>query len=138
MEHCVEWKPFYSVGDASLDAEHQRLLGLIDDLCTAVMAGHGQDRVREILDRLSDYTMTHFDHEERVMLSCGYPNIEAHMTMHDEMRRRTRGFRAEPDLVVERDLLQFLKEWWVRHIQNQDKGYAPYLHALNPRPIKMA
>ena len=98
MVHCVEWKPFYSVGDASIDAEHQRLLGIIDDLCLAVHAGQGQAIIREILDRLSDYTIVHFDHEERAMQKCGYPNLEAHMTMHDEMRRRTREFprRAKP------------------------------------------
>ena len=38
----------------------------------------------------------------------------------------------------ENDLLQFVKSWWVRHIQNQDRKYAPYLNAVARQPAKMA
>ena len=58
--------------------------------------------------------------------------------MHDEMRRRAFEFRSNPDTVVGRELLQFLKNWWMRHIQNQDKSYAPYLDAVARQPVKMA
>ena len=32
-------------------------------------------------------------------------------------------------LVTGRDLLSFLKEWWINHIQAEDKCYVPYLSA---------
>jgi hemerythrin len=137
MEHYVEWKPFYSVGDATIDGQHKRLLRMVDDLYAAVQMGHGRSRVQDVLDRLADYTTTHFDHEERVMRGCGYPNFDAHKTMHDEMRRRALELRADPDAILEHDLLQFLKNWWTRHIQNQDKAYAPYLDAVARQPAKM-
>ena len=138
MEKYLEWKPFYSVGDASLDEEHKRLLGIVDDLHTAIQAGNQQDLVQDVLDRLTHYTMTHFDHEEQVMCrGCGYPRFEAHKVMHDEMRRRTLELRATPEDIAVRDLLQFVKNWWVRHIQNQDKAYAPYLDAVARQPIKV-
>jgi hemerythrin len=137
-EHFVEWKPFYSVGDAGLDNEHKVLLGILDDLYLAVQMGHSQHRVQIIVDRLAEYTMTHFEHEEHMMQSCGYPNLEAHKIMHDEMRRRTLEFQANTNAITEGDLLQFLKSWWVRHIQNQDKTYAPYIAVMIRQPIKMA
>ena len=137
MEHYIEWKPFYSVGDVSLDEEHKRLLGIVDDLHTAIQTGNQQDRVQDVLDRLTHYTITHFDHEEQVMQGCGYPRFEAHKVMHDEMRRRTLELKATPEAIAARDLLQFVKNWWVRHIQNQDKTYAPYLDAVARQPIRM-
>jgi len=136
--HYVEWKPFYSVGDAAIDDEHKRLLGIVDDLYVAVQMGHGQTRVQDVLERLAEYTTTHFDHEERVMRGCGYPNLDAHKAMHSEMQRRVLELQANTNAVAEKDLLRFLKNWWVRHIQNQDKAYAPYLNAVARQPVKMA
>jgi len=136
--HYVEWKPFYSVGDAAIDDEHKRLLGIVDDLYVAIQMGHEQTRVQEVLERLAEYTTTHFDHEERVMRGCGYPNLDAHKAMHGEMQRRVLELQANPNAVAEGDLLQFVKNWWVRHIQNQDKAYAPYLNAVARQPVKMA
>jgi len=138
MENYVEWKPFYSVGDAALDNEHKRLLGIVNDLYVAIQMGHEPKRVQEVVERLAEYTMSHFDHEERVMRGCGYPNFEAHKAMHDEMRRRALEFQANPDALTEHDLLQFVKNWWVRHIQNQDKAYSPYLDAVARQPVTTA
>jgi hemerythrin len=137
MERWVEWKPFYSVGDPSLDEEHKRLLGIIDDLHSEIAAGNQRGRVLEFLDRLTEYTMSHFEHEEKVMKGCGFPNLQAHKTMHDEMRRRTLELHGDPDAIASRDLLEFVRNWWVRHIQNQDKAYAPYLDAIASHHLAM-
>jgi hemerythrin len=32
--------------------------------------------------------------------------------------------------VTARDVLVFLKDWWLGHIQGEDKKYAPYLQAV--------
>jgi hemerythrin len=136
MEHYVEWKPFYSVGDAALDCEHQRLLGIVDDLYVAAQMGHDAARVQAVVERLVEYTMSHFEHEERAMWACGYPDFDAHKALHDEMRRRSLDFHASPEALVESELLQFVRSWWVRHIQNQDKKYAPYLNAVARQPVK--
>ena len=132
MDHYVEWKPFYSVGDAKIDDEHKRLLDIVNDLYVAIQMGHAEAQVQEVLDRLAEYTTTQFDHEERVMRGCGYPNFDAHKAMHDEMRRPMAELRANPNAVAEGDLLQFVKTWSARHIQNQDRTYAPYLDAVAP------
>ena len=137
MGQHVAWKPFYSVGNAAIDDQHKRLLTIVDDLYVAVQTGNVQTRVQSVLDRLADYTTVHFDYEERVMRECGYPRLEAHIVMHQEMRRRALEFRANPDAVAGHELLQFVKNWWVRHVQNQDKEYAPYLDAVAPHPVTM-
>jgi hemerythrin-like metal-binding protein len=134
MGHYVAWKPYYSVGHAAIDKEHQRLLDIIDDLFTAVKDEHKQARTEGALKRLVEYTLTHFDHEESVMQKCGYPDLEAHKKLHDEMRSRVRDLCDKPDSVAVQDVLSFLKEWWTRHIQSRDKAYSPFLNAETPRP----
>ena len=137
MEHYVEWKPFYSVGDATIDGQHKRLLGMIDDLHGATQASRDPARVQAVVDQLVEYTMGHFEYEEQVMWACAYPDFETHKALHDEMRRRSLEFQAKPETLTENDLLQFVKSWWVRHIQNQDRKYAPYLNAVARQPAKM-
>ncbi len=138
MGRYVEWKPFYSVGDAVIDEQHKRLLGIIDDLYMAIQMGHDPARLRAVVERLVEYAMNHFAYEERAMQACGYPDFDAHKVMHEEMRRHSLEFRANPEALTENDLLQFVKSWWVRHIQNQDRHYAPYLDAVARQPVKMA
>ena len=138
MEHYVEWKPFYSVGDAVIDGQHRRLLGIIDDLYVAIATGHERERVQDVLERLAQYTTTHFDHEERAMQGCSYPDFETHKAMHVDMERRVLELRRHSNTVAGHELLQFLKTWWMAHIQNQDKAYAPYLNAIACSPDKMA
>ena len=41
-------------------------------------------------------------------------------------------WRSHANLVMGQDLLRFLKEWWITHIQEEDQQYAPYLAASVP------
>ena len=127
MATYVAWKPYYSVGDSSLDAEHQQILGAIDELYSEMSTGKENPKTKKLLDRLVQYTLTHFQHEERIMQEAGYPAFPAHKTEHERMRQRTAGLRANLSLVKVPDLLRFLKEWWTNHIQAEDKSYSPYL-----------
>lgn len=127
MAAYIAWKPYYSVGDPALDDEHQQIIKLIDELYASMAASQENAKTRVILDRLVRYTMTHFQHEEQAMQACDYPDFEAHKAVHDRMRQRTLDLRANVSLVMGRDLLYFLKDWWTNHIQAEDKEYAPYM-----------
>jgi hemerythrin len=129
MGAYVAWKPYYSVGEPSLDAQHKQILSILDDLYAAINAGREHEQIAVLLDRMVLYTMSHFKHEEQVMQECSYPDFENHKGLHDGMRRRTAGLRTNVDLVTGRDLLCFLKDWWISHIQGEDKCYVPYLSA---------
>jgi hemerythrin-like metal-binding protein len=127
MPACIAWKDFYSVGDRSLDAEHKQIIGVINDLYDAMHQGRDHTLVKPLLDRLVQYTAVHFRHEEQVMRQCEYPELPQHRAHHDRLRRNTAGLRDNVDLVTGRDMLRFLKDWWLGHIQGEDKKYAPYV-----------
>src|SRR3989304_7852047 len=94
MGAYLTWKPYYSVGDPALDAEHQQILKLIDELYASMTAGRENAKTKGILDQLVRYTMTHFEHEERMMRACGFPDFDSHKAQHDQMRRRAAGLSA--------------------------------------------
>jgi hemerythrin-like metal-binding protein len=126
----VTWKDFYSVGDPSIDAQHKQILETINELYEAMQKGKDRAVLKPILDRLLQYTLAHFKHEEQVMLEHEYPNSAQHKALHDKIRQKTTDLREQAYLVTGQDLLRFLKEWWVGHIQGQDKNYSPYLEAI--------
>ena len=86
---AVTWSGQYSVGVASIDAEHQKLIGLLNDLHAAMMTGQGEPSW-EGLDGLSAYTMTHFAHEEGLMRLHSYPAYLPHKAEHDKLIKQVK------------------------------------------------
>ena len=124
-----EWKSQYGININGIDAQHKELFRLAEALRTAMMTGQGAAAVGKTLDRLLDYTIVHFAHEERVMQGCGYPDYPAHKALHDDLTRQVRefqtNFRAGHKITVQ--VLHFLKDWLVEHIANQDARLQPYV-----------
>jgi hemerythrin len=135
MAAHITWNDYYTVGDALLDAEHKQIIGIINELYDAMERGNDRKVLKRLLDHLARYGATHFRHEEQVMHQCGYPELPKHRTVHARLRCNTASLRDNLDLVAGRDLLRFLKDWWLGHIQDEDKKYSPYVSADRPATV---
>jgi hemerythrin-like metal-binding protein len=130
MSRYIVWKDFYSVGDDAIDGQHKQIIELINDLYDAKENNADFAVVVPVLNQLVEYTINHFRDEEVVMLSHQYPEFVQHKALHDKMRNTTLALREHSTSLTGHDLLGFLKEWWVSHIQQEDKKYAPYLTSV--------
>jgi hemerythrin-like metal-binding protein len=83
-----------------------------------------------LLDALIRYTRTHFDHEEARMEEIAFVDIEAHKALHNDMMRRLIDLRTRLMSLTSGELLGFLKDWWLSHIQDEDKKYVVYLERV--------
>ncbi|RCX33329.1 bacteriohemerythrin [Thioalbus denitrificans] len=132
----VSWHESYSVGVAALDADHKKLLRLINNLQTAIHYQTGEEFIHEALDELVDYTRTHFGREEALMRDNGYPDLEAHQREHRDMIDKVNGmvtrYHAEGEEALE-PLARFLKEWLLNHINGTDQRYGPFLNGKGVR-----
>jgi hemerythrin len=127
-----EWKNNYSVGIPSIDAQHQTLFGIGAELFAAMEAGQAKSVMNRLLERLVQYTKSHFAHEERLMEKNAYPHFVAHKAEHDQLTAKVVAFQADlagGRTVISVQLLRFIKEWLEYHIQESDRRYAPYLIA---------
>ena len=126
----IEWKDEYSVGIDSIDQQHRKLVGLINQLATAVDYSTGKEFEQDALDELVDYTKTHFSYEEGLMETNGYPDFEAHKTQHREMIRKVEEVLAEyekdPDTAMD-NAKSYLQGWLINHINGTDKQYSSFL-----------
>ncbi len=125
MTPWITWKSYYSVGEPTLDNQHKKILALVSDVYEAVERRDDDATVRRVLKELSRYSLTHFRYEEQLMRDCGYAHVAEHSALHEEFRQRSRAWEAEAEFLTARDLLLFLKQWWVEHIQSEDKKYMP-------------
>jgi hemerythrin len=133
----MEWTERMSVGVTQFDNEHKRLVALINELFDAVQAGRGREALGKILDELIEYTKSHFTNEEHLMAKNGYPNLDTHKKEHEALTKQVldvqRKYHAGATAMLSMEVMTFLKNWLVKHIQGTDKQYGPFLNAKGVR-----
>jgi len=132
----LQWNESYSVQVESFDQQHQTLFRTINELHDALRAGHGKDLVGTVLQRLIDYTASHFAAEEAVLERNGYPELATHRAAHKALVSQVLKFQKDfkagsPGVAIE--LMQFLQKWLNEHIQNTDKKYGAFLNGKGIR-----
>ena len=128
----LQWNETYSVQVTHIDQQHQTLFNTINELHEALRAGHGKDVVGKILQRLIDYTASHFAAEEAMLERNGYPELAAHRAAHHALVAQVLKFQkdfAAGNTGMAVQLMQFLQKWLSEHIQNTDKKYGAFLNA---------
>jgi hemerythrin-like metal-binding protein len=118
-----------------MDNEHKRLIDIINNLYVAMRSGRSKEAIGSILDELIDYTKTHFAHEERLMQDAGYSGFDeqkrSHVALVSQIVEIQQKYRSGTALGQE--VMTFLKDWLVNHIQGLDKKYGP---VMNKKGIK--
>lgn len=123
----MEWSDALKIGIESIDKQHEKLVGLLNDLYEGFQSGHGRDSVGRVLDGLIDYTATHFKYEEDIFNRIGYAEMAAHKKEHEALVARVlevqKKYRAGEMLTQE--VMAFLKGWLEHHILGTDRRYVP-------------
>jgi len=126
------WTEKNNLGVPIIDEQHRGIVSTINSFHCFIQEGHGEEALKPTLIILEQYTSIHFRTEEALMKEAGYPDLEDHILLHHGLMKRTkeivRGAASykEPEIT-----LKFLKEWWLGHINMEDRKYAPYVKAIS-------
>lgn len=126
----IVWSDKLSVGIASIDGEHKKLIKMVNDMNDAMKAGKGNDVVGTMLDELVAYTVRHFATEERLFARHGYPETDAHKKEHEKLKADVTKFVEDfksGKSAVAIQLFMFLKKWLESHIKGTDSKYSSFL-----------
>jgi hemerythrin len=129
-----EWKKEYGVNIASIDAQHKKLFAIAEELHEAMRTGQTKPVLSKILDRLVQYTVTHFAQEEGLMKLHAYPDFAAHKAAHEALKKQVLDFQREfeaGETFISVELMTFLKNWLEKQIQGTDMRYSPFLIQRN-------
>jgi hemerythrin-like metal-binding protein len=129
----IVWTKKMSVGVEVLDADHKKLIALLNDLHDGIAAGHGTERLERVLDGLVDYVGTHFAHEEEYFAQTGYPGAAEHIQEHRAMTKLLLDVQARYNKgkfeALSLGTMNSLKDWLDEHVQGTDKKYTAHLNA---------
>ncbi len=125
----LQWSDAFSVSHPQMDAQHQKLMEMVNRLFAAMRSGRANSVVSQILDELVNYTATHFADEENLMKQYKYPGLAEQQAMHKDLVRQALALQQQvrQGQPLGTQVFHFLKSWLINHIQNEDRKYGPYM-----------
>ncbi|MFZ4538748.1 bacteriohemerythrin [Propionivibrio sp.] len=118
-----KWSDDYSINIEEVDEQHKELLCLIRELHVAILENQGKAGLREILNRLTQSTRTHFLLEESLMRLSHYPGLDIHKLQHRDLMAEGQALQQQLDnknKTIDFELLKYLNKWLLQHISESD------------------
>jgi len=118
------WKESFNTHIPLIDRQHRKIFGVLNRLYDAAQAPVDHNYVMQSLREMNEYSNLHFSTEERLMTHYGYPELETQKQQHKYYREQmvvqlTKAFHEEDETVC-KNSLQFLRDWFLNHILQED------------------
>lgn len=128
------WQRIYAVGHEELDIEHERLLGIINEICVAEFRKSAPQQLISLLNSLYLAATEHFRHENSLMrdiIAGAYLPRASHEKMSEaiinehcaeharaliELEDMLHSFVSNQDTVMAKSL----RDWFVDHATQHD------------------
>jgi len=127
----MNWKAIYSVHIAVIDEQHKKLIDMINELHDAMKEGRGRALISLVLKEMIAYASSHFATEEDYMSRFAFQGYAVHKAEHGAFTAKVLDFQREYNrgsISLTFDVMDFLENWLVKHIQGTDKQYALFLN----------
>jgi hemerythrin len=125
----LEWKDSHSVGVATLDEQHKKIFGLINDLYEGMQKNLESVELKSILKQFADYAEYHFKTEEGLFAEHGYDKKDQHIATHDFYRDKIKEFwdklQSKEDFLSFK-IIDFMEDWWLGHVIGADQQYKEF------------
>lgn len=124
------WSAKLVLGIDTIDEQHKKLVELINTLHQAMKAKAGSKEAGAILDSLSEYTVYHFDFEEKIFADSNYAKTREHKEYHRKLVESVVTFQKDfkaGRAGLTMDLMMFLTNWLKDHIMRTDREYVSFV-----------
>lgn len=133
---AFQWNQSFVTGLGAVDAQHRRLVALINELAALLADDRlSGDGLEDLLKKLVNYAGYHFKEEEDLMARAAVDprHVEGHKAAHagfiEELSLLGRGLGNDNPEAARR-LLDYLSHWLAYHILGQDQNMAAQLKAI--------
>lgn len=132
MTIVFTWDKNLSVGENTIDKQHQALLAQVNKIIEALVFGAHSQAVRDALAFFDTYIHEHLAYEEKYMEENNYPGTAEHTKKHSDFVEKYKIFKQEFDEEKDMALLamkieKFVGDWWINHIGHEDRKYALHI-----------
>lgn len=126
----ITWKSTMNVNIRQIDEQHKKLVAMLNDLHKAMKLKKSNKVMTSIIERLIEYTKSHFATEEKLFAQHGYPQGKQHTEAHKKLTEQVidiqRKFQSG-EIMASSELMNLLKNWLLKHIQGTDMKFASFL-----------
>ncbi len=122
----MKWQNKYCVGISIIDKQHKKLFGFFNKTIDAKKHSDNKEELKEVLEEMTQYALEHFETEEAYMREFDYPECDLHSKEHYHFFNKTLAYFdrvVNGDYHISSELLEYLKQWLVNHIQVSDRQY---------------
>lgn len=123
----VEWNDKYKLGVEKIDKQHKKLFDLAEEIYNLLKSDLFVDKYNKIvnlINELRDYTVFHFNEEEKYMESINYKKLFTHKIEHlkfiDTITKIDLDKIDENQDAYILELLDFVTNWIDNHILHTD------------------
>ncbi len=129
----IKWNEINSVNVKEIDAQHQTLVEIINEFFA--IEEQEKEQLALILNKLIDYADIHLGLEEKYFAELAYDKADEHTELHNVYRKRIKGLQeslqdatSEERKKIIDELSNFLRDWWINHINNVDHQYSEWFN----------
>jgi len=128
----INWDESFSVKIDSIDKQHQQLVSILNEFYDNIKIKSGDDLKNDLIRQMKDYTIIHFDTEEKLFQRYDFPDYEEHKKEHDEFVKKVEKLEKRflsGKMILTLEITDFLKDWLTTHIKGTDMQYSEYLRS---------
>lgn len=125
-----KWSNTFSLSMEEMDKDHQTFLShlgrLYNDLDNPKKSALFEKRMGELEQQVRE----HFHREEKFLCGIDYPGLTQQTAQHDFFKKELQYCRLSAKQASQEELrktLEFMRDWFLRHIIEFDKDYAKWL-----------
>jgi hemerythrin len=137
-EMTIEWREQLRVGNNIIDEDHKYLIEIINrvEVC---LTKKDMPALKAELNRLHEYSLLHFDREEKIAIAVGYeqtPGLhQSHQALMEKLVKMQSDFVSaeqswSPELT--QGFADFLRNWLIDHVIKEDLLMKPILQKHSP------
>ena len=134
----LTWRKEFELGIKEIDDQHKELVrlgGKLMTLLTDELVSDYFDEIYHTLKELESYTVTHFEYKENAFDKVDFVGSAAHKFEHKLFVKKLDSYMSNLERVDENqkstllELLNFISDWLVKHIDKTDREYVAVLKA---------
>ena len=117
----IVWKPEYNLGIPIIDEQHRGIVTIINSLHYGAQSRYIKNILSPTIGMFRSYAVIHFQTEEFFLKTAEYPDAANHCLLHQEYTSKLAMIERECSIDKDpRQLMGFVKKWWLGHICEED------------------
>ena len=130
MPVILEWSNQLATEHPLIDEQHQAMIAMINHLHICITEPMQRPEFSARLELLCNYAMEHFATEEQLMQQQNYPHLARHQAQHALLTQQAYALNQRflgGDLPLDSTVSESPREWFMDHIQGEDRELGLFL-----------